>query len=243
MAATLHVRSLGGFWFRTGGEWVAGPAFKRGREFLEYFCAYPRATASRDSLAETFWPSVDAESALHRLHIAACGARSVLRKMFPGIDAIRCTGGAYTWHPDVTLTSDVERFLAYYREGSLEAMSAAIGMYAGEFLAGDDAEWMYPLRVRCSSLYATMLERLAADAMSRGDHIAALDLGLRLVESDRAHEGATRLTMQALAALGRRGAALAEFDELARYLKAHLGIDPAADTLRVRATILAGEPV
>jgi DNA-binding SARP family transcriptional activator len=83
---------------------------------------------------------------------------------------------------------------------------SAVALYAGEFLAGDNAEWMYPLRLRCVNAYVTLLERLAEAALGERDHASALEWSVRLVESDRAHEGATRLMMRALAASGRRGA-------------------------------------
>ena len=238
--ATLHVRSLGSFAFRGERAWSNGPAFKRGRELLEYFTAYADHAISRDTLAETLWPNFDGPSVAHRLHIAVSGARAALRVVVPCDEPIRSFAGRYHWHPVLDVQSDVKRFFDLANEKTVTAMRAGVAMYSGEFLAGEDADWIYPMRVRCASAYATMLEGLADDATRRSDHAEALDYALRLAEVDRAHEGATRLAMQAFAALGRRGAALAEYEQLAKYLDRHLGISPSAATQEVRSAIVAG---
>ena len=99
---------------------------------------------------------------------------------------------------------------------------------------------MYPLRVRCANAYAIVLERLAEDCSLRAQWAASLEYALRLIEADRAHEGAARLAMRALTAMGRRGAALAVFDALTRYLQHHLMLKPSDRTCELRAAIVTG---
>lgn len=236
--SVLRVRCLGTFSFCAEGAWSCGPAFKRGREFLQYFVSYPRATASREVLVGAFWPELDVSAALHRLHIAAAGARAALRSLSPMIDGIRCHGGAYAWNPAIHIDSDAELLLAASRASSMEDMQKAVSLYAGDYLAGEEAEWIYPLRVRCANAYAIVLERLAENASERRDWQGALEYALRLIEADRAHEGATRLAMRALGAMGRRGAALAVYDALSLYLHHHLMLEPSAATREVRVAII-----
>jgi len=238
--ASLQVRCLGSFAFRADGAWQTGPTFKRGRELLQYLATYSRAAVSRDTLAEIFWPDLDAEAVRHRLHLAVTGARASLRAAIPALDAIRCAGGSYAWHPSVRVETDYEAFLACYRDGSIDAQRRGVGLYAGDYCAGERAEWMYALRVRASSAFVTMLERLAEDAAARNDPATALDYGLQLVEADRGHEGATRLVMRAFAAVGRRGAALDEYDALHRWLRLHLNVAPSRATAALREEIAEG---
>ncbi len=239
--SVLHARCLGAFSFRADGTWSSGPAFKRGREFLEYFVSYPRAAASREMLINCFWPSLDAQSAAHRLHLAAAGARAALRAVSPRIDGIRYSGGAYAWDPAVTIESDAGELLAASRGGSIAEMERAAALYNGDYFSGDEAEWMYPLRVRCANALGVILERLAEHAIDREDNGAALEYALRLLEADRANEAGTRLAMRAFAATGRRGAALAMFDVLAAYLRHHLALRPSAQTNELRAKIIADD--
>ena len=236
----LQVRCLGAFALRADGEWTSGPAFRHGRELLQYLVSYPRSAASRDALIGAFWPALDVQTAAHRLHIAVTGARATLRSILPEREAIRCCGGAYAWDPALRIDSDADRLLAAARGASTEAMKDAVALYAGEYLAGEEAEWMFPLRLRCASAYAILLERLAEEAVARKDYVEALDYALRLVESDRAHEGATRLAMNCFAAAGRRGAALATYDALEVYLKHHLALKPSARTAELRERIVEG---
>jgi DNA-binding SARP family transcriptional activator len=238
--SVLRVRCLGTFSFGSESAWSSGPALKRGREFLQYFISYPRAAASREVLVNAFWPTLDAETASHRLHIAAAGARAALRALSPSIDGIRCHGGAYAWDPAVAIESDAELLLAAGRGNSIEEMQKAAELYAGEYLAGEEAEWIYPLRVRCANAFAVILERLAEHEFARNDWPLVLEYALRLVEMDRAHEGAARLAMRALVAMGRRGAALAAYEALASYLRHHLMLEPSSQTRALRAAIIAG---
>jgi DNA-binding SARP family transcriptional activator len=240
VCTVLHVRCLGTFALRADGEWCTREALGRGREFLQYLVSYPHAQASRETLAEALWPDQDGDRVAHRLHLAVSGARAALRSLLPGIDAIRRTAHSYAWDASMAIESDVERLLSASRSGSRDTMESAAALYAGEFLAGDSAEWMYPLRVRCTSAYVRILEQLAEAAIAERDYHTALEWSLRLAESDRSHEGAARLVMRTLAACGRRGAALAQFDELLRYLRSHLAIEPSAQTLALREEIARG---
>jgi DNA-binding SARP family transcriptional activator len=236
----LQVRCLGAFSFGAGNARSNGPAFKRGREFLEYFFSYSRAVASREVLVGAFWPSLDVHTATHRLHLAAAGARAALRVVSPEADGIRCSSGGYAWDPAIPIESDARALLDASGGTSIEAMERAAASYAGEYLAGEDAEWIYPLRIRCANAYAILLERLTEHRMSRRDYAAALEYALRLIEADRAHENATCLAMQALAEMGRRGVALAVYDDLALYLRRHFAMAPSAATCELRESIVAG---
>lgn len=138
--------------------------------------------------------------------------------------------------------SDAQTLLEASKSDSIDRMRAAAALYNGEYLAGEKAEWMYPLRVRYANAYAIVLERIAGEAIDCGDYAEALEYGLRLAELDRAHEGATRLVMRSFVAMGRRGAALSAYDALAEYLHHHLSLNPSSETIALRENILTGLP-
>jgi DNA-binding SARP family transcriptional activator len=237
---TLRVRCLGTFAYRGDGVWENGPTFKRGRELLQYLATYARAAASSETLVDAFWPDADNDAVRHRLHLAVAGARAALRQIFPTIEAIRCVGGSYGWNPALEIVSDVDQLFAYARAGTTDAMKRGVALYGGEYCSGENAEWMFALRVRAQSAYVTMLERLAEDAVERLDHATALEYALQLAEADRGHEGAARLVMRAFAAVGRRSAALAQYDALRRWLARHLNVEPSRATVALREEIAAG---
>jgi len=226
----LRFRFFGHFAIGSGTQWCSGPAPKKGREFIQYLGAHPRRVATRDELADAFWPGTDCESVTHRIHLAASGARRYLGDMLQGHDVVECVPGGYCWHSGVRISSDAEELLALCRAGTTDALETAAQLYDGEFLAGEVADWVQPLRVRCASAFGSAIDRLAALAIERGDHSAALSYGLQLVEAEPGHEGATRLVIQCFTALGQRSRALEQYEALCCYLRQHLGLAPMPET-------------
>jgi two-component SAPR family response regulator len=241
---TLYVKALGTF--RVGGAHDAAPlpAPKRGRDLIAYLVAFPGRTATRGTLGDAFWPDLDSDTVAHRLHIAASGARTFLRDILGGFDALRCTSGGYSLHPRVHLRSDVAQFLELHHAGTMDAAKDAVRLYEGEFLAGEQGDWIEPMRVKCATIHAGLLEKLADAAISYGEHQEALGYGLDLLAVDRANEAASRMVMRCFAALGRRGRVLAEYEALRAYLRKHLGLEPTLETQSVvRALVGAGQPL
>jgi two-component SAPR family response regulator len=241
IAPTLHVKALGAF--RVGGTRGGPqlPAPKRGRDLIAYLVTFPGRTATRDTLGEAFWPNLDSDTVTHRLHIVASGARNFLRDALNGFDALRCTSAGYSLHPAVRIASDVAQFFELQQAGTMDAFKHAVHLYEGEFLAGEQGDWIEPIRVKCATTHAGMLEKHADAALSYGEHQEALGYGLDLLAVDRANEAASRMVMRCFAALGRRGRVLAEYEALRAYLRKHLGLEPTAETRNVvRALVAAG---
>ncbi len=242
-APTLHVKAFGALNVGAGDDAAQLPAPKRGRELIAYLVTFPGRTATRDTLGEAFWPTLDADTVVHRLHIAASGARSFLRETLGGFDALRCTTAGYSLHPALRIASDVAQFFELREAGTIDAFKQAVGLYEGEFLAGEHGDWIEPMRVKCALTHAGMLEKLADAAISYGEHQEALVYGLDLLAVNRSNESASRMVMRCFAALGRRGRVLAEYEALRAYLRKHLGLEPTAETQNVvRALVAAGSP-
>jgi DNA-binding SARP family transcriptional activator len=237
----LEFRYLGHFALRGGGEWHPGPSPKKGRDLIQYLGAYPRRVGTREQLAAAFWPELETDAVAHRVHLAASGARAYLRHVLAGYDAIHRVASGYAWSSRLTISSDVDEFLTCCRSGTPDALRSAVALYGGAFLAGELAEWLQPLRIRCATAYECALERLAEFAAAGGDHASALSYGLQLVDTEPAHEGATRLVMRSFAALGQRHRALERFDGLREYLRKHLGVEPTDETSSL-ALLLAAQP-
>ncbi len=226
----LRVTCFGDFRVAGPGGWEPGPEQKRARELMQYLILHPKSIAPRERLTEFLWPGETSDAVLHRLHAAVSGARTFLRRLLDGFNAIRCSDQGYSWHPEVRIVCDVGTFAELYRDGSTAAMKSAVLLYGGELLEGQDADWLRPGRVKYACMYASMVERLANEAFAAGDFEPALHFALELLESDRAHEGALRLVLRCFGALGRRGQAQSEYTSLRAYLLKHLGIEPMPET-------------
>jgi DNA-binding SARP family transcriptional activator len=239
-AATLEFRFLGQFSFLGARGWQPGPSLKKGGELLRYLGTYPRRIATKEELAAAFWPELDADAVAHRIHLAASGARTYLRLSLGAPDALVSVVGGYAWNVNATIRSDVEEFFTLCRRGSPQSLEAAVVLYGGEFLAGETADWLQPMRIRCASVYACALESLARYAEADGDLPAALNAGFKLFDAERGHEGASRLIMRCFAALGQRDRAERQFESLREYLRARLGVEPTEETAALAREIKLG---
>jgi DNA-binding SARP family transcriptional activator len=233
MGSHLQFRFLGPFAICGEGAWHPGPPPKKGREFIQYLGIYPRRVATVEDLAAAFWPRCELEEVRHRIHLAASGARIFLRQILGGVDALKCLGGGYTWDPAMRIESDAERFIARSRYGTIEGFSDAIELYGGEFLAGETADWLQPMRVRLAAARSSALEALAAGAFAEGDYARALSFGLELVDAERGHESATQLVMRCFAKLGQRTRVLEQYMALKTYLDDQIGVDPSEETAQL----------
>jgi DNA-binding SARP family transcriptional activator len=239
--ATIEFRFLGSFAVRSGGCWHSGPAPKKGGGLIQYLGIYPRRVATRDEIANAFWPGLQLDEVEHRIHLAASGARVFLRRLFGGVDPLQCVGSGYTWRPSVRVISDADRFLECTRRGTIESLRAAVDLYAGDFLAGETADWLQPMRVKMASARACALEAIVEELLARGQYAAALSFGLDLVSAERGHENGTRLVMRCFAALGQRTRAMQQYDLLTAYLAEQIGVEPTRETMELAGRIVAGE--
>jgi len=237
---TLEFRYLGGFAVRSDAGWHAGPAPKKGREFIQYLGIYPRRIATRDELAAAFWPDLDFEAVGHRIHLAASGARVFLRRLFSGIDALQCVGTGYMWNPSIQIVSDAGRFIEHTRKPTIEDLHKAVELYGGDFLAGETADWLQPMRVRIATARACALEAIVEDLILRRQFATALSFGLDLVDAERGHENGTRLVMQCFAALGQRTRAVEQYNNLKAYLSEQIGVEPTDQTNQLACKIIDG---
>ncbi len=240
---SLELRFLGQFSIRGAQGWQPGPSLKKGGELLQYLGTYPRRIATKDELAAAFWPGLEPEDVAHRLHLAASGARAYLRGRLDACDALISVPGGYAWSPNTTIGSDIERFLAYCKNRASQSLESAVALYGGEFLAGESADWLQPMRVQCASAYACALETLAHQAEASGDFPAALSAAFKLHDAERGHEGATRLIMRCFAALGQRERAECQYQSLREYLRARLGVEPTHETTALAQEIRLGRRV
>lgn len=237
----LEFRCLGAFTFRGLGEWRSGPARAAGGQFLQYLVSHPHSAVSRDKLADALWPDLDADQSAHRLHLAASGARNTLRAIVPAVNPILFSDGSYAWNPALSIERDIDLLERSFDDGSPTAHIAGVRVYAGDFLTGETADWVLPMRLRYEHMYVAMLESLARTALEARDYSHATSYALALISVDRAHELATQLAMICFAKSGRRARALAEYDCLERYLRRWLGVPPTLETQRLRTKIRSGE--
>src|SRR6185295_3663827 len=99
-------------------------------------------------------------------------------------------------------------------------------------------EWLTAERERLHELALQGLGRLFAYQQHAGDHEGALQTGLRLLALDALLEPVHRAVMSLYAGLGRRQAALRQYQLCMDALKRELNVQPESDTTHLYQQIL-----
>lgn len=243
----VRVRFLGGFQLTVNGRpverWRAGKA----RGLFQYLVIHRGQTLTRDRLYEALWPASDRSMGDSSLKVAAHTLRRVLdaHPDGPGTSGIRLLYRDFGYALEVAdYWSDANHFQELAHAG-LRAVAdgqtglarvqlrAALDLYGGDFLQGENADWVVEQREYLRSLALRVLVVLRADAESREDFSELIAICRRTLEIDRHHEETYRALM---AVHGRRGefARVRSWYQLcARRLRDELATTPSGETERL----------
>jgi DNA-binding SARP family transcriptional activator len=237
----LDLRLLAGFEARVaeGPSIAVGP--RKSRALLAYLAlAGPRAQP-RDTLAALLWGGVPEEQSRQSLRKALWDLRQALVDATP--PPLSTDGERVTLVPAKV---DVLEFQALVREGRPDALLRAMDLYRGDLLEGfrvDEPafeEWLARQREGCRRLYVEMLERLLAHETAGGRMETAVEIALRLLAANPAHEVAHRSLIRLYARQGRRDVALRQYRTSADSLWRELHVKPEPETERAYREVLAG---
>jgi DNA-binding SARP family transcriptional activator len=199
---------------------------------------------SRDALATLLWPESDQREGRARL-------RRNLHRLTQAIgddvldstpEAIRLYAHADLWldsaafrqHATAGLAAPPQEAFAPQR---LAHLDAAVALYTEDFLAGftlpDNPafdEWQFFQRESLRQLYGQVLEQLVQAYRGQQDWGQAIAYARKWVALDGLHEPAHRMLMRLYAWAGQHTAALRQYQECVRLLRAELGMEPEDET-------------
>jgi len=225
----LAVTVLGGFQIRLDGVAVGLPT-RKSQALLAYLALTPGQAHPRDKLAALLWGGIHDASARNSLRQALFAIRKAV-----GHGALVTEGLTVILKPDAGEV-DADAFGRSVANGSPEALVRAADLYRGDLLAGlvvDEApfeEWLAGERERLRELALEALAKLLAHQRRCGALEAATQTALRLLALEPSQEPVHRVLMRLYAELGRRGAALRQYQQCVSVLRRELGADPEADT-------------
>lgn len=237
----LRLTLLGGFQARLArGDALLLPT-RKAQALLAYLALPVGRSHPRDKLAALLWGGIRDESARASLRQALF----VVRKAIEGADApaLRADGEALSLEP-AAVDVDVVAFERAVREGSAESLERAAALYQGDLLAGlvlDEPpfeEWLIGERERLRELALEALAKLLAHQRRGGAAESAVATALRLLSLDPLQEAVHRALMRCYSELGRRGAALRQYQACVSALQRELGIEPDAETKALYQEIL-----
>ena len=220
---------------------------------LLFYLAQNPAPQSRHRLMGLLWGTLPEASARRDLRHALWNLRRQLRPT--GGASLLVTAGQNVWLlPHAWRLDAAELEVACSAavrapdldEVALKTLQQALDLHQGDFLAGfyvDDApafdEWVLVEQERLRDLARGGLALLVEATTARGSLADALRHAQRLVALDPWREDAHRRAMRLLALTGRRGAALAQYEQCRRVLADELGAEPTRETQALYRQLLA----
>ena len=133
---------------------------------------------------------------------------------------------------------DVEAFESQAQMDDLASLETAIRSYQGDFLPGFYDDWIINERYHLQSLYEEALARLMVLSEAQGMYGTALQAAQRLLEVDRLREDAHRLVMRIYGRVGKRNAALEQYQRCREIIHQELGTEPMTETAELYQSIL-----
>ncbi|MBN8943423.1 MAG: AAA family ATPase [Rhizobiales bacterium] len=227
---------LGRFELTAGGDTVLLPS-KKLAALLAYLACTAPEPQPREKLANLLWGSHFETQARQNLRQALFRLRRVL-----GQDALVNSEDDVRLAPGV-VDCDAVRFAALLAEGSQGSLAAAADLYRDPLLAdlniAEDAwsDWRAAERSRLEDMAVDALVGFGQQELRSGRPASALKSANRAIAVNVLREDAHRLTIQALAAAGRKAEALRHYQDLVTLLRRELSTEPDAATQALAAEL------
>jgi len=224
---------------------------KRARDILCYIASRRHRRASKESIIDIFWGESDPEIVAKNFHPTVSHIRKALNSnQLLKQDFLIYRDGDYILNADFSYAIDIEEFdflvaegEAARRSGQIETCinnyEAAVKLYRGEFMKGCYDPWADEQRTYYLERYLHLLEALVIAAQKAQEWPRSLHLAQQILREDPYREDIYCLVMRAHAAQGNRVAVKDQYETLRGLLNKELGVEPAAETLKVYRQLLA----
>lgn len=246
MVEKLQVRLLGGFEasLESGGKLVLKS--RKTQALLALLALSPGTAVSREKLTGLFWSDRGDEQARGSL-------RQALAELRRGLGAqeaayLKTERDTVTLGPETTVCDALElRRLA--GNGGAEGLERVTDLYRGDLLdgmaIGDPGfeEWVTVERARYRELAQDGMRKLLEQQTRAGDLDKAVLTARKLLSLDPVQETAHRTLMHLYDRQGDRAMALKQYQSCREVLRAELGVEPEAETERLREEIRHGGDV
>ena len=248
MVDQLTVRFLGVPRFSVGPTAVVCTSRKSLALFA--YLMLTRKSQTRHELAALLWGRRDVEASRTSLRVA------LHRLPAPLAQCLRIDRESIGVAEHVAAIVDVDRFEVLSADDALESLDAAAAIYSDELLKDFDAtaspefdDWLHAQRVRLGQLAQRVFDAIIARRAERArrnlasaavERESALAVGLRWIALMPGSEPGHRWLMQLYLDMGRREAALAQYELCQRSLAVTHGRAPSAETRALRDAALAG---
>ncbi len=257
----LSIALIGPVEVALDGAAVTNFDYAKVRALLAYLAAEPERAHSRDALAELLWPEQPGTAGRNSLRRALVSLRQAIADQQADPPFLITTRELVQLNPASDRTLDTAHFAellaACARHPHADAadcpacaarLAEAARLYRGPFLNGavprdcpEFESWAQARREWFEQQALGALTTVSDYHAARGEHDPALRYARRQLEIDPWREPAHRQAMRALAALGQRSAAIAQYELCRRRLQTDLGVEPEPETTTLFEGIRTGE--
>jgi LuxR family transcriptional regulator, maltose regulon positive regulatory protein len=224
---------------------------KRARDILCFIASRRHRRAAKETIIDIFWGESNPEVIAKNFHPTVSHIRKALNSnQLLKQDFLIYRDGDYILNTDFSYMIDIEEFDRHVAEGEaarrsgqaenyIAAYEAAVKLYRGEFMKGCYDAWADEQRSYYQEQYLHLLEALVIAAQKAEEWPRSLHLAQQILRDDPYREDIYCLVMRAYAAQGNRVAVKEQYETLRSLLNKELGVEPAAETLKVYRQLMA----
>jgi LuxR family transcriptional regulator, maltose regulon positive regulatory protein len=237
---TIRVAALGHSQVAYEGKPIRGLK-KQAREVLHFLV--DRKVASREMLAEIFWPKYPPGRRAANAHTAIHSIRAAVDR-----SSVLLEDGVYSIAPGIEVIYDVDQFeraaeiaerLSIGDPRRFFALTEAVSLYSGGFLPESGSTWATDRRRNLELRYLDLIAELASEALVRDLPQRALDHLRHGLTIDPLRDDFNIRYLEALGRLGQLSEISMHYQRYARLVRQELGIDPP-ENIRQLYTRLIG---
>lgn len=237
----LKISLFGGFRAQFDSGEKLQVSTKKAQALLAYLAMKAGQPQPRDKIAALLWGDTGEEQARHSLRQTLVGLRKAISGESESI--LRTESDSLSLDPEQLEVdaAELQRLAAVDTEESLEKASA---LYQGDLLEGLNVnedpfeEWLLSERERLRELAQEILARLVGMYGRAKNFEMAAKTANRLLTLDPLQEAVHRTLMKLYAQMGRREAALKQYQTCVAILEKELGMEPEEETKQIYEDIL-----
>ncbi len=223
--ARIHLYLLGSFRLEHNARRIHLPR-RKVESLLAYLALNPQ-DHPREKLAAIFWGDSSDAKARHSLRTAVATIRQHLH-----YESLVADRDSVQLNPDFALWVDAREFARLSDSKSpVNNLLPAVDLYCGDLLADFYDDWILSEREHYRNLYLGALLRLTQELRSQSEYERAIELAQKALASDAVNERACQHLMFCYMMVGKKDAALKEFERCARVLVDELGAEPTQETI------------
>ncbi len=214
------------------------PATTKAQSLLAYLLLHRQTAHTRDRLATLCWGDRTATRARRSLSTALWR----IRRCFAPYQVLHADHRSVTFDFPGPVELDVEAFEHGARtQKDWETLQAAVDLYGGTFLPSLDDDWVVEQRRWLEALYQQALMQLMEGYEADGEEERALHFARQALAMDPCNERAHRTVMRVQWRLGRRAAALEQYERCRLALQQELHVAPSPETQALYQALRASD--